>query len=174
MSLQPIRRSCSFHDHSPRSSFRLVLQCLDAASLLSAEGGVVLLRKCALGWTNEQRASAAFADVAYVPSVGNTKTSNARSSSDAPVCVRWNGLPPPRSVLLCSAGPLTTVSAATCGPLLALPHNDRFDGRHFCGAGSCMAATTRYGWRAKPVSTCVPGAPARRSGSVQPLYGGDS
>ena len=71
---EPIRRYCSLHDHSPRSGCCLVLQCLAAASLVSAEGGVVpwtvLLRKCALGWTNEQRATAEFADGAFVSSVG--------------------------------------------------------------------------------------------------------
>ena len=53
---------------------------------------------------------------------------------------RWNGLPPPRAVLFCSPGLLTTVRAATCGPMLAFPHND----------GS-MAATS-----VGPGATCPP------------------
>ena len=91
---QPIRRSCSLHDHSPRNSCRLVLQCLDGQSPLCRGRSsplAVLLRKCALDWTNEQRASAALADVACVPSVGNTKTGNSRSSSDARLRVAGTG-----------------------------------------------------------------------------------
>ena len=124
----------------PRSGCRLVLQCLAAASLVSAEGGVVpwtvLLRKCALGWTNEQRATAEFADGAFVSSVGIRRQAMPGPAVMPQSARRWNGLLPPRAVLLCSPGSLATVSAATCGPKLALPHNDRFDGRHFCGAGA--------------------------------------
>ena len=110
-----------------------------------------------LRWSNEQRAFAEFADAAYVSSVGNTKKGSARSSRDAPVCAS-----------------LTTVSAATCGPTLAIPHNDWFDGPHFCGARSFMAAAAGYAWLANLVSTRALGVPARRGGSGQPLCGGDS
>ena len=93
-----------------------------------------------------------------------------------PCARRWNGLPPPSPVL---SGSLTIASAATCGPMLALPHNNWIDGSHACGTRSHVAesaacrrffrtATTGYVWRAKPVSTRAPGAPARRSGSGQP------
>ena len=46
--------------------------------------------------------------------------------------------------------------------MLALPHNDLFDGRHFCGARSYVVATTGHAWRAEPVSTCAPGASSSR------------
>ena len=54
-----------------------MIQCLAATSLPCADGGVapwtVLFRKCAL-------------NVAYAPSVGNTKADDARASSGAPDC----------------------------------------------------------------------------------------
>ena len=60
---------------------------------------------------------------------------------------RWNGLPLP------NPDPLTSVSAATRGPMLALPLNDWIDGCH-------MVAVTEFAWRARPVSPRAPGGPA--------------
>ena len=144
---QPIRRSCSLHGRSPRRGCRLVLQSLAAASLLSAERGVVpwtVLGKRNLGWTKEQRAPAEFADAAYFPEWEIRRQAVPGTAVMPQSARRWNGLLPPWEVLFCSPGSLTTVSAATCGPKLALPHNDSFDGRHFCGAKSYMAATRGY------------------------------
>ena len=72
---QLVRRFCSPGGRrSLRRGCRLMIQCLAATSLPCADGGVapwtVLFRKCAL-------------NVAYAPSVGNTKADDARSSSGA-------------------------------------------------------------------------------------------
>ena len=107
--------------------------------------------KCVFGWSDEQRASADFSDAALASSVGST-TGSARTSP----------------VPFCSLGYLTNASAATCGPVHAFPHNDWIDGRHACRVRSYVPPLQNV-CSAKSVSPRAPGAPARRSGSVEEI-----
>ena len=91
-------------------------------------------------------------------------TDSARSSSDAPVCAS-----------------LERAASAKSSPLLLawVADNRQCSQELHRRVGSILpaffqAATAGYVWRAKPVPTRAPGAPARRSGFGQPLCGGDS